>query len=348
MSRLIRRKLDETAENVTTAIRSKRPPIKTDDGTTFLSTGSTLLNLALSDNPRGGFKAGKLANIIGDSSAGKTFLLWSIFAEAANNKQFGKYDLFYDETEAAFEFNVETLFGQTTEKRVIIPTDNLTLLEDYFDLTMERFKSKKSFVSGLDSFDGLSCEAEMERDIREGSYKMEKAKLSGEVMRKIVGKVEGSDSFIFVLSQTRDKIGVTFGSKKTRSGGKALEFYSSYIMWLAIKEHIKRSGRDVGINVLVKISKNKYTGKLRRVEFPIYFDYGIDDISSMIEFLLEEKVWKKEGRKINTAGFCETVDMGDLVNYCDSNKEALIDITTEKWFSIEDAIKTERPKKYGG
>jgi recombination protein RecA len=257
----------------------------------LIPTGSTMLNLALSDDPYGGFALGTINNIIGDSAAGKTVLLMSVFAGMAYDERFDEHELFYDEPEAAYSFNTEKLFGEEVVKRVDDSIVSETV-EDWHDNVLNKAKTGKPFAYGLDSMDAISSDDEINADVRKGTYGASKPKLIGQVLRKIATKIKNGNSVVFVISQTRDAIGVMFGDKKTRSGGKALKFFSTHEMWMAVKEHLKRKGLDVGVLVRVKVSKNKLTGKLRIVEFPIYYDYGIDDISSCIDFLMSEGRWK--------------------------------------------------------
>ena len=311
------------------------------------SSGSTLLNLALSDNPHHGFFPGKLVNIIGDSSAGKSFLLWTIFAEIAHDKRFDDYDIIYDEPEVSFEFDIPKLFGGKTEKRVRTDIRSETI-EDFHDNVIKEVSKGKPIIYGLDSFDSLTSEAELKREVRDGTYGMEKPKLAGIILRKICGKIADTGSAVFIISQTRDNIGVTFGSKKTRSGGKALKFYSTHEMWLAVAGHIKPKGREVGVDVIAKLSKNKITGKLRTVGFPLIFDYGVDNLISMIDWLIEEKYWKKEGRKI-ICDFAEPMSMDNLINHIQENNltDGLISVVKTAWDDIEKSVATTRPPRYG-
>ncbi len=323
------------------------------DPSRLIPTGSTLLNLALSDDPYGGFYLGTINNIIGDSAAGKTFLLWTIFAEMVYDRRFRDYDLRYDEPEASLAFNIDKLFGDTVEQRVITSVISASV-EEFHDNVMElleedKKKSVKPFVYGLDSLDAICTEDEIERDVRKGTFGGQKPKLISEILRKIVQRIKGSSSAVFVISQTRDNIGVSFGEKKTRSGGKALKFFSTHELWMAITGHIKRKERDVGVNVKVKISKNKLTGKLRTVSFPIYYDYGIDDIASCIDFLVEEDIWSETKKVIDTKGFVDkSMHHTKLIAEIEDNnrRKELIDLVAETWYDIERSISTDRRPKY--
>ena len=327
-------------------------PVKNEvfDRSRLIPTASTLLNLALSDDPHGGFLLGTINNIIGDSAAGKTFLLWSVFAEAAYDKRFKDHILRYDEPESSLEFDLAKLFGDVVEERV--ETDIVSeSVEGFHDNVINHADGGVPFLYGLDSMDAISTEEEIDRDVRKGSYQMTKPKLIGEILRKIVQKVKNTNSAVFIISQTRDAIGVMFGDKKTRSGGKALKFFSTHEIWMAVKGHIKRKERDVGVLVRVKVGKNKVTGKLRIVEFPIYYDYGIDDTVSCINFLIEEGRWSKKPKvgTIDTKGDFDFEGKEDgLIAYIEDNdlKEELVQVTAELWNEIEHSISTNRKPKY--
>lgn len=366
-----RRKLaDEIVEEIKKPVSTKVMP-------KLVSTGSTLLNLALSGTPDGGFALGTINNIIGDSSAGKSFLLWTMFAEAVYSGKFNDYDLIYDDAEHAMAFDLTKLFGEEVENKVRIDIKSNTV-EDFHDNILKELgakKTSKNIIYGLDSLDALTSDDETERDIRKGSYRMEKPKMTSEIMRKIVSKLDNTESLAVIISQTRDNIGVTFGSKKTRSGGRALKFYCTHELWLAVENHIKRLERDVGVNVIANVSKNKLTGRQAKVKFPILFDYGIDDQTSCVNFLLDEGVWtksKKEDKEktkreiikeasedeekkeknmfVDTKGFIEErLKLDQLINFIEDNNlmDKLKKLVAETWYKIEEEISTKRPPKYG-
>jgi recombination protein RecA len=116
-------------------------------------------------------------------------------------------------------------------------------------------------------------------------------------LRVTAREIKSKEALVIVISQTRDNLGFGF-TTKTRSGGRALKFYCAHEMWLSVKEPIKKRKTQIGIHANLKISKNKLTGKRRNIDIPIYDDYGVDDISANIDFLLEESFWKKEDQTI--------------------------------------------------
>jgi RecA/RadA recombinase len=307
----------------------------------LIPTGSTLLNLLLSDNPYGGYKEGSIVNIVGDSSAGKTFLLWTLFAEVV--KQGLGFHLYYDEPEQAFNINIATLFNLKEE--VSRDLTSVTV-EDFHNYLSKAIGTGNKFIYGLDSFDSVSSEAEMGRDISAGSYKTEKPRLLSEILRRSVSGLKQTKGLLVVISQTREAIGVTFGSKKTRSGGKALKFYSTQELWLAVKGHIKRKDHDVGVQVIAKTGKNKLTGRLGKVSFPILWDYGVDDTASMIDWMVEEGFWKKSGRSLKT-DYGE-MSTASLINYIEKNnlESELSSIVGRCWHDLMESLKTERKRRY--
>jgi RecA/RadA recombinase len=321
----------------------------------LLPTGSTILNLAFSDCYEGGIAPGTMVNIVGDSSSGKSMLAYTIFAEASRHPKFKNYRFIYDESEASFFFDVERLFG-LKEGRIETDIRSVTV-QDFYRNALLSIKKGDSCIYCLDSFDGLSSEEEQGRaeDIEKGkdasgSYKMEKAKWSSEMFRNIVDYLERTESILIIISQTRDNIGVSFGEKKTRSGGNALRFYSTHEVWLSIVGHEKVKDREVGANVRFSVKKNKLTGKRRKGDFTIYYDYGIDDLGSCIEFLVSEGVWSGNNKKLITnndmfpdAGF------NTMISYIEDNnlEGELRRLVAKTWNDIEEEIRLHRKPRFG-
>jgi RecA/RadA recombinase len=327
------------------------------DAVVLVPTGSTLLNLGLSDTKEGGYIPGSVVNIVGDSSAGKTFLAWTMFAELARHPHFRNYRLIYDEPEAAFYMKAEKLFG-IPEGRVELSTVRSSTIQDWKANVLRALadQQERPFVYVIDSFDALtSVEAQERADAlvrtgeEPGSYKTQKAIVASETLAMIAGEIQGTKSLLAVISQTRDNIGVAFGKKKTRSGGNALRFYSTHEIWLSVRSHEKRKEREVGVNVMAKCEKNKLTGKLRQVTFPIFYDYGVDDIGSCIDFLLDEGRWSKSGSKISTNGDFIDGRRDTLIQHIEESfaEDRLQTIVAEKWHEIEASLSTGRKPKYG-
>ena len=284
----------------------------------MLPTGSTLLNLQLSNQYNGGLLQGTITNIIGDSSAGKSFLALTMLAEASHNKAFDNYTLYYDDAECANNFNIKELFGNLS-KRITSPYKDKggsDCLESFYFNLDSILDKNEPFIYILDSMDALTTLSEDDKfddnkkafnkgNKIKGSYGDGKAKINSECLRKIHDKIEKTNSYLIIVSQTRDNITDQFIAK-TRSGGHAIKFYSTYEMWMSVGSKIMKPindiDRHIGNNVKVKVSKNKATGCVGILEFPVNYIFGIDDADSMIGYLLKEKHFKMSGAYIDNNG----------------------------------------------
>ena len=316
----------------------------------LVPTGATLLNLALSDNALGGYKLGSMVNVVGDSSAGKTFLCWNMFAEVVADPFFDDYVLVYDDAEGKLHIPIRALFGPGVLERVEYDEDNCSdTIEDFYGAVRELLQRDKPFIYVLDSFDSLSDIEEQKKTMLRRDYPA-KPRLASEMFRKICGQLRHTRSLLVVVSQVRENIGVTFGEKKTRSGGRALRHYSLQEYWLAVKSHVKRRDREVGVNIVARVKKNHLTGKLRQVEFPLYHDYGVDDTRSMIEWLIAEGFWRKPKGKqvIETGGDFIDASMDKLIHYIEEESvlPKLVSIVAQCWAEVERSIRTDRRPRY--
>lgn len=308
-----------------------------------ISSGSTLLNMALSENPQWGFLPGRMINLIGDSSSGKTLLALSILADC-NQENSGDFDLHYADCEQALSFD-PALFGSLYDYMHI--KQDIITIEDFYNDIKNLIENKKPFIYVLDSFDSLTTIDE-QAEISKG-YKLHKQKMASEMFRVIVSGLSRTKSILIIISQTRDNIqNFGFGPKKIRSGGRALQFYCSYEIWLSNKKKLVKKNLPIGTITTCKITKNKQTGKVRDVTLYLYYQYGIDDVTSMIEFLLEIKVWSKTGKTIKTnIGIDGTQEK--LIKQIENNKllmDRLHETVKTAWIQREKSVNLDRVPKY--
>ena len=341
----------------------------------LIPSGSTLLNCACSDTPHGAYGLGKIVTLPGGSAAGKTILMLTTFAEMALYPRFDPYLFVYDDVEEACEFDIKYLFGDDTHSRIVAPGKDKNgdplhsnTIQDFQANILNLTSKNIPFVYALDSLDALTTNEELEKEYKrallaakdpellkeiKGSYHTEKAKILGQVLRMIKSELKKTNSTLIIVQQLRQKIGVVFGRKTTTSGGNAPFYYSTHQVWLSRLERLKSRGRKIGAKCKAEVVKNKLTGKEREVDFNIYYDYGIDDISSCVNFLVKEKHWKPkpkhpqtfvvpefgiEGAKPTIIGFVEEKEL----------QYDLSAIVGDVWNSIEDEIRftNERRPKY--
>jgi recombination protein RecA len=352
-------------------IKSKdaKKPNKSDshiEKLTLLPSPSTLLNCACSDSAFGAFSTGRMINLIGDSSSGKTLFALSCLAEAAGHEEFSNYRLIYDDVENALTFNIPYLFGDVLASKIEPPAsdeDELPIpsetIEDFHCNINDALDEGHPFIYILDSFDALDADQDKEKveDMRsarargtkaKGSYSMAKPKKSSELMRNICSSLKKTESILVIISQTRDNISPMSFTPKTRSGGNALRFYAHHEIWLSMGQKIKSKERIIGVNVKAKVSKNKLTGKVREVGFQIFYDLGIDDVGSCIDFLVDEKIWPKTKQTINAKHFELNVSRAKLIEYIENKnkRDKLCKIVNRCWSEIEEELKLNRKIKY--
>lgn len=335
----------------------KGPEVSSVDPDYLIPTGSTLLNCACSDLSHGGYGVGKLTNMIGDSSSGKSLMALTTLAEMSMFKKWDDYRLIYDDVEAALEFNLDYLFGAEIGRRIDTTVTSDTI-QDFYGNIVKTLKDGRPFIYILDSLDALTSREEQDRALKEaglkkkkegeaGSWKTEKARLVSEILRVTAREIKAQEAAVIVISQTRDNLGFGF-SNKTRSGGRALKFYSCHEMWLSIKKPFTKRDREIGVNSSIKVSKNKLTGKKRDVDVPIYYDYGVDDLSANVDFLVDEGIWLKEKNTIlaNNIG-CEGVrsTIVKLIEERDLEDEVQ-KLVGSTWADIEEDLRLNRKRKY--
>jgi len=311
----------------------------------FIPSGSKLLDLSLG----GGWCEERIINVVGDKATGKTLLM--IEASANFARKYPKGKIRYREAESAFDKPYAGALGMPIERIDFGGDAPMETVEDMFeDLQKIVTKAKQKELVIVDSLDALSDRSEMKRDMDEGTYGAQKAKMLSQLFRRLTSQLADSQVTLIIVSQVRDKIGVSFGRKFSRSGGKALDFYASQVVYLAHVGRLTRKvsglARATGVKVLAKIDKSKVGLPFREAAFDVRFGYGIDDVQSCVD-------WLKECRSLKLADIRES-EVKDYLDWVlamspeDGQKEIdrIRAIVEHKWYEIEDKLLTPR-KKYG-
>ena len=249
-----------------------------------IPTGSLMLDTAIGI---GGVPKGRIVEIYGPESSGKTTLTLHIVAES--QKAGGS---------AAF-IDVEHALDPLYAKNIGVDTDNLLISqpdngEQALEIVEALVKSCQLDVIVVDSVAALVPKAELE-GLMGDSHMGLQARLMSQAMRKLTGLVNKSKTCVIFINQIRHKIGVMFGNPETTTGGNALKFYSSLRLEIRRKSQLKDGDRIVGNRTYVKVMKNKLAPPFKRVEFDILYGQGISYEGDLIEQGLESGVLVQSG-----------------------------------------------------
>lgn len=336
----------------------------------FLSSGCTLLNVAVSKHADRCVPKGTYLYIVGTSGSGKTWWCFTFLAEAARNKHFKDYRFVYDNVENGALMDVGKHFGSKVLERLEPPaagdTPCSTTAKEFY-LNVEANTRKGPCIYILDSMDGLTddtqdevFEAELKNHLGgsekvPGSMGMGKAKTNSQHIGRLARNLRTSGSILVIISQTRQNLKSSWGGS-TRAGGDALMFYAHVNVWLKTTGKITNrhlgKDREIGDTVQLDVRKNRITGWEGKLEVPFLKDHGPDDVGSCIDYLLEEEVFKKiklsRGAGIRAAEFDFEGSREGLVKAIqDQGREAeLSRMCAELWVSIEEGAKLERKSKY--
>lgn len=329
---------------------------------TFISSGSTLLNLAVTGTPDGCFSTGVYSNITGDSDTGKSVLAKTILAEAALDDRFEDCELIYINAERANLLTLPVLEERMEEVRFNSPE------EMYYDV-VDRMKKGKRIIAVCDSMDALIAKSDEKAfDKRKQAAKSggketagaqgAKARVNSANLNRVTSLLETTDSAFIIVSQTRDNINMGGmpmfgGEKKIRSGGRALKFYNRCEIWLSHNSMLKKTYKSKKVQVgsisTAVIKKNHINGRQRSVPFIVYNDFGIDDIGSCIKFLKDWEHWKGSKVKVKAPEFDFNGNDDDLIRYIEKKEKRIQKfkkIVVKVWEKIEDHVAIKRKSRY--
>lgn len=276
----------------------------------YFRTGCTVLDKVLGGQKEVyGVPAGKFINIVGDKSAGKTFLSNEFIAWAKWHLG-KKFRWCYDDCESGYSFDTEELYGFEIMPLNLEDRVHSENVEDAFcNITKfaQGLKKDEFGIYVLDSLDGLTSQEQDDRaeerlkafddgkQLTKGTYGMGKQKyLSQEFFPQLCGEIEKKNVLVIIISQIRENVDMFSFEKYSRSGGKAMDFYAHSVLWLATCKKILRKETPVGVVVKAKTTKSKTPRPFRECFFCFLYDYGLDNIGSNLDYLFDLRTDKGE------------------------------------------------------
>ena len=249
-----------------------------------IPTGSIGLNAALGV---GGYPKGRIIEIYGPESSGKTTLAIHAIAEA--QKQ-GGIAAFIDAEHAFDRFYAQKL-GVNVDELLISQPDNG---EQALEIADQLIRSSAMDIIVIDSVAALTPKAEIEGDMGDNRVGLQ-ARLMSQALRKLTSTISKTNTTCIFINQLREKIGVMFGNPETTTGGNALKFYASVRLDIRRVTTIKDGDQPIGNQVRVKVVKNKVAPPFRKAEFEITFGDGISHIGELVDLSTELDIVKKSG-----------------------------------------------------
>ena len=260
----------------------------------WISSGCSMLDLAISNRPKGGFPVGRITEITGLEASGKSLLAAHTLAETQKK---GGLAVYID-TESATSSEFLTAIGVDIKKMLYVPLETIEEIFETIETIVENVrKSDKDRLVTIvvDSVMGASTKIEMSAEYDKDGYATSKSIILSKAMRKVTNWIARERICLIFTNQLRTKLGVSFGDPWTTSGGKAIPFHASVRLRLKSIGQIKVKDSVVGIKTRVTVVKNRMGPPLRSIDYDIYFESGIDNYGGWLTIMKDFKMVTQAG-----------------------------------------------------
>ena len=353
-----RSKIQTKAESIKSSKEPSKHSRDRSEKVEFFTSGSTMLNLALTGLAKCGWPRARVSNIVGDGSSGKTLLALDLIfwflktIYSTQSKIFGKVKkakVIYNNGEGVMDFPLKRMYGEKLEKMVDWRRSK-TIESVGRDFLEEAYALKKGecllyIVDSWDSFRSIhdsKIKKEKDEDIVKG-YNLKKQQFAWQFFADVCDIIEDNkiDATLIIISQTKLKIGVSFGKKQYRSGGDALNFYTHLVPWIRVVKKLSKQRlgehRVYGTLCGVNVERSKVGPAFNTQEFVVIRNHGISDVIAMANYLHKHKIKKWKGLETdekNWTKFAAEINKRGL-------KEKLIQKVERIWNRVEDAFDNE-------
>lgn len=352
--------MTKSIDKIKEQLKNTNAPVKKE----YIPSGCALLDLAISGVVGRGIQKGTLMTVPGGSHSGKSLWAGTILANTAYDKRYEDYKLVYDDSEGGFGFDIANYFGQKTADRleVLHMGDKASETLEDLEININKLIEKgEPFIYIIDSIDSLTTAVDIEKnkevlDAHEkgttttGTFAMAKAKALHQMLPRVHKKMAKTGSLLFIDVKSKDM--VTGNNGKVYAGGKAIKTFSDIEAWMSpvgdIFKTVDKNKDKVGVTVRVQIKKNRNSGKPRDINIVIMHAYGIDDITTSVEWLQKYNYWDDQ-LMLDRIGFKKAYKLNkDIIPHIEQEnlEDNLNKVLQSCWDDRESKLYPVRKSKY--
>ena len=301
-----------------------------------ISTGSLTLDIALGI---GGLPRGRIVEIYGPESSGKTTLSLHCIAEGQKNNG----NVAFIDVEHALDPTYAAALGVDVDSRLVSQPDTG---EDALEIAEALIRSGAIDVIVIDSVAALVPKAEIEGEMGDSHVGLH-ARLMSQALRKLAGAINKSNCVAIFINQLREKVGVVYGNPEVTTGGRALKFYSSVRIDIRKQEVLKQNGEMIGAHTKAKVVKNKLAPPFREAEFDIMYGKGISRTGELLDLAVKADVVQKAGAWFSYDGKRLGQGRDNVKELLENDKELSKEIEDKLMANIDKVVAASSPAKKG-